>query len=275
MPRSTQNTDSHGIRLNKYLAQAGVASRRYADVLIERGKVRVNGKTVREMGTLVEPGDKVDVSGTPVQPQTETVYLVLHKPAGVVTTMRDPQPAYHAPKCCRRPASFPSGWTRNERRFLLTNDGALANRLLHRGMASRRPIARRSKLSRERQGLNEGVVHEFEAAGAKVRVVAVGAAPSSITIRSQSSGSQNVRASGVGAYHPYALPVRRAGRFGRRAGPPALGEGLAASGATGGGMDQRRGTRGCMVESTHRGLTICPLNCAYPPRGTPIAPSSV
>ena len=156
MPRSTQNAGSNGIRLNKYLAQAGVASRRYADVLIERGKVRVNGKTVREMGTLVEPGDKVDVSGTPVQPQTETVYLVLHKPAGVVTTMRDPQRRRTiAEMLPRGPRVVPVGRLDYETNgvLLLTNDGELAHRLTHpsfevprtyRVVVSRPPVSERA-----------------------------------------------------------------------------------------------------------------------------------
>src|SRR5215469_16372173 len=85
-----ENT-AEGVRLNKYIAQAGIASRRRADQLIAYGKVRINGKVVRELGTLVMPGDKVDVSGTPIKPVEETVYLVVHKPTGVMTTMRDPQ----------------------------------------------------------------------------------------------------------------------------------------------------------------------------------------
>src|SRR5579883_2728133 len=80
-----------GVRLNKYIAQAGIASRRRADQLIAQGKVRINGKPVRELGTIVRAGDRVDVSGTEIAPQEETIYLVMHKPAGVMTTMRDPQ----------------------------------------------------------------------------------------------------------------------------------------------------------------------------------------
>ena len=73
---------SDGIRLNKYIAQAGVASRRRADELIAYGKVRINGKVVRELGTMVMPGDAVDVSGTPIAPTEDVAYLVVHKPRG-------------------------------------------------------------------------------------------------------------------------------------------------------------------------------------------------
>ena len=126
---------SDGTRLNKYIAQAGVASRRRADELIAYGKVRINGKVVRELGTMVAPGDKVDVSGTPITPIEQTAYLVVHKPAGVMTTMRDPQGrrtvAELIPK--RMPRVVPVGRLDYDTAgvLLMTNDGDLANRLLH------------------------------------------------------------------------------------------------------------------------------------------------
>ena len=123
------------MRLNKYIAQAGVASRRRADELIARGKVRVNGKVVRELGTIVVPEDLVDVSGTAIRPVEESAYLVLHKPAGVMTTMRDPQGrrtvADLLPK--RTPRLVPVGRLDYDTAgvLLMTNDGDLTNRLLH------------------------------------------------------------------------------------------------------------------------------------------------
>ena len=122
-----------GTRLNKYIAQAGVASRRRADELIAYGKVRINGKVVRELGTMVAPGDKVDVSGTPISAMEQTEYLVVHKPAGVMTTMRDPQGrrtvADLIPK--RMPRVVPVGRLDYDTAgvLLMTNDGDLANRL--------------------------------------------------------------------------------------------------------------------------------------------------
>ena len=80
-----------GIRLNRYLAQCGVASRRAADELIARGFVRINGNIVRKLGTAVRAGDRVEVEGKAVSPPLEATYLLLHKPSGVVTTMRDPE----------------------------------------------------------------------------------------------------------------------------------------------------------------------------------------
>lgn len=78
------------MRLQKYLAHAGVASRRAAEELITRGRVRVNGKPVTKLGTLVADGDRVEVDGRPIETATAPRYLVLHKPPKVMTTMADP-----------------------------------------------------------------------------------------------------------------------------------------------------------------------------------------
>jgi 23S rRNA pseudouridine2605 synthase len=80
------------MRLQRYLAQAGVASRRKAEELISAGSVRVNGITVRELGTVVDPlVDRIEYGGRVLVPATEHSYFVLHKPFGVVTTMSDPE----------------------------------------------------------------------------------------------------------------------------------------------------------------------------------------
>src|SRR5919199_6936803 len=76
------------MRLNAYLARAGVASRRRADELIKAGRVRVNGR-LGQLNTVVGARDAVEVDGRRVAPQP-LVYVLLHKPAGVVTTARDP-----------------------------------------------------------------------------------------------------------------------------------------------------------------------------------------
>jgi 23S rRNA pseudouridine2605 synthase len=120
------------MRLNAYLARAGVASRRGAEDLIRAGRVRVNGE-VAGLVTFVEPRDIVEVDGSPIEPEPLT-YVLLHKPPGVVTTARDPQ---------GRPTVV--GLVGHERRvvpvgrldadttgaLLLTNDGPLAHRLMH------------------------------------------------------------------------------------------------------------------------------------------------
>ncbi len=80
------------MRLARYLAQAGVASRRKAEAFIAAGSVRVNGNAVRELGTVVDPdSDVIEYGGRIVRATTEHTYYVLHKPFGVITTMHDPE----------------------------------------------------------------------------------------------------------------------------------------------------------------------------------------
>jgi 23S rRNA pseudouridine2605 synthase len=120
------------MRLNAYLARTGVASRRGADELIKTGRVRVNG--VRgELNTFVEEGDVVDLDGRLLVPQ-RLAYVLLHKPAGVVTTARDPhgRPAVvdlveHDSRVV--PVGRLDADTTGA--LLLTNDGELAHRLAH------------------------------------------------------------------------------------------------------------------------------------------------
>ena len=126
------------VRLQRYLALAGIASRRAAEELIVAGKVRVNGKLVRELGSRVEDGDRVEVDGrTVIMPQREV--LVLHKPVGVVTTMSDPEGRRTVADLVREqrgPKSVrlvPVGRLDYDTSgvLLLTNDGDLAYALTH------------------------------------------------------------------------------------------------------------------------------------------------
>lgn len=121
-------------RLQKYLASCGIASRRAAEQLISAGRVRVNGQVVAELGTRVEPTvDRVEVDGRLVAPPAK-VYLALNKPPGVVTTTSDPlgRPTVLdlVPRVGRL---FPAGRldADSEGLLLLTNDGELANRVMH------------------------------------------------------------------------------------------------------------------------------------------------
>ncbi len=122
------------VRLQKYLSECGVASRRKAEGLIEEGRVRVNGH-VAELGSSITPGvDRVTLGKKPVLPPERGVVL-LHKPGGVVTTMSDPggRPtvAHFLGKKDR--GYFPVGRLDFESTGLvvLTNDGDLANHIMH------------------------------------------------------------------------------------------------------------------------------------------------
>lgn len=77
------------MRLNKYIASAGVCSRRKADELIANGNVKVNGAVVREMGFDVAPGDKVRVNGKLIEGEKDKVYVAVNKPLGYITSMED------------------------------------------------------------------------------------------------------------------------------------------------------------------------------------------
>ena len=120
------------MRLNAYLARSGVASRRAADDLIKSGRVLVNG-VPGQLGTHVEPGDEVAVDGRPVSPQ-RLAYVLLHKPAGVLTTSRDTHGRPTVLDFVRHPARVvPVGRLDADTTgaLLLTNDGPLAHRLAH------------------------------------------------------------------------------------------------------------------------------------------------
>ena len=84
MPFNTSDAnESEGVRLQKVMAAAGVASRRVCEDMISQGRVKVNGKVVTELGTRINPDvDKVTVGGTPVQLDNSRVYLALNKPRG-------------------------------------------------------------------------------------------------------------------------------------------------------------------------------------------------
>ncbi len=120
------------MRLNAYLARAGIASRRQADELISAGRVRVNGER-GQLNTVVGSQDVVEVDGRRVAPQ-RLAYVLLHKPVGVVTTARDPHGRPTVVELVGRPERVvPVGRLDADTTgaLLLTNDGLLAHRLAH------------------------------------------------------------------------------------------------------------------------------------------------
>jgi 23S rRNA pseudouridine2605 synthase len=124
------------MRLQKYLADCGVASRRKSEEFITQGRVRVNGETVTQMGSTVEPGkDTVTFDGKKVSPEKLKVYIMLNKPAGVVSTCSDDKgrPAVLEFVSDVKERLYPVGRLdfTTEGLLLMTNDGRLANVLTH------------------------------------------------------------------------------------------------------------------------------------------------
>jgi 23S rRNA pseudouridine2605 synthase len=125
-------------RLARFLAHAGVASRRYAEELIAAGRVQVNGVTVTSQGVRIDATtDRITVDGRPIQAAVEHVYLLLNKPVGYVSTARDPQGRPTVldllPSEIRQLRVYPVGRLDVDTSglLLLTNDGDFALRLTH------------------------------------------------------------------------------------------------------------------------------------------------
>jgi 23S rRNA pseudouridine2605 synthase len=131
-----ENGSNTLVRLNKHIADSGLASRRAADRMIADGLVTVNGKKVYELGVKVDPiKDKITVDGAPLRKKFENLYILFHKPRGVLTTMSDPMERPCISDFLDKvPARvFPVGrldWD-SEGLLILTNDGDYANRITH------------------------------------------------------------------------------------------------------------------------------------------------
>jgi 23S rRNA pseudouridine2605 synthase len=127
-----------GERLARFLAHAGIASRRHAEELIAAGRVRVNDTVIKTQGVRIDPArDRISVDGKIVQAAIEHVYLLLNKPAGYISTADDPQGRPTVldllPPEVRRLRVYPVGRLDidTEGLLLLTNDGDFALRLAH------------------------------------------------------------------------------------------------------------------------------------------------
>ena len=126
---------TESIRLNKYIASAGICSRREADTLIQNKKVAVNGIIITELGTKILPKDKVTVDGLAINPE-DFVYILLNKPKNTITTTSDEKDRKTVLDVIEKATGarvYPVG--RLDRNttglLLLTNDGEMAHRLMH------------------------------------------------------------------------------------------------------------------------------------------------
>ena len=169
------------MRLQKYLASCGVASRRAAEKLIAEGHVTVDGQKITEMGVQVEDGQVICVDGKRVRPEVEKHYIIYHKPAGEVTTVSDPEGrATVLDRFRDYPVRlYPVGRLDydSEGLLLLTNDGDLTERMLHPSMeVDKTYLARVSNqvTPEEARQLERGVmVDGRKTARAKVHILSV------------------------------------------------------------------------------------------------------
>jgi len=129
-----KNSDSEIIRLNKFIAQSGLCSRREADTLILKGQVSVNGKTIKKMGIIIKKTDKVKVDNKKISPEKK-IYILLNKPKDYITTNKDTHNRKIVIDLIKnvKERIFPIG--RLDRKttglLLLTNDGELSKKLTH------------------------------------------------------------------------------------------------------------------------------------------------
>jgi len=141
MPATHKNdvTDMFGAtstRLNKYISESGICSRREADRYIEQGNVFINGKRAK-VGDQVKPGDKVKVNGQPIEPQEvdELIFIALNKPVGIVSTTEESEKDNIVDYVNHTTRIFPIGRLDKDSQGLifLTNNGDLVNKILRAG----------------------------------------------------------------------------------------------------------------------------------------------
>jgi 23S rRNA pseudouridine2605 synthase len=223
---------AQGVRLQKVLAQAGIASRRACEALISEGRVEVNSEVVVEQGRRVDPErDVIRVDGARIPPPRRHLYLAMNKPRGVVVTMDDPEGRRTVADVL---AKGGSRLVKNERLFhvgrldtdsegllILTNDGELANKLAHPSyqvpktyIAEVTGLVSAATLQRLRRGitLEDGPVRPTS-----VKIVSSAAERTLIKITLQEGRNRIVRRTMEAVGHP----IRRLSRIG--IGPVRLG----------------------------------------------------
>ena len=196
--------------------------------MIVAGRVRVGGRVVRELGTSVEQGARVEVDGNVVEPAQQKTYVVLHKPAGVMTTMRDPEGRRTVADVARsagvRARVVPVGRLDYDTSgvLLLTDDGEVANVLSHPrfGVEKTYRAAVRGRLEPQAvEKILQGVrLDDGRAAPAQLRVVAVRGGISLIDLTLHEGRNRQVRRMFESVGHPVTSLVRL------RFGPIALGD---------------------------------------------------
>ena len=167
------------MRKNKYIAQAGIASRRKADELIVNGNVKVNGAVMKEPGYDVQEGDKVTVNGRQIEGEEKKQYFLINKPLGVVTTVEDDKDRLTVMDVVKDVDArlFPVGRLdyNTSGALIMTNDGELAYRIAHPKhevyktyRAKVAGVLSNERAARLRRGVDIG---GFKTAPAKVEII--------------------------------------------------------------------------------------------------------
>ena len=243
--------NEQGVRLQKVLAQAGVASRRAAEQLIDQGRVEVNGKLVVEQGLRIDPDrDVVRVDGSRIPPPRRHLYRVLNKPRGVVSTLADPEGRRDLTEFVTgRERLFHVGRldTDTEGLLLLTNDGDFAHQLAHPSfevpktyLAEVAGAVHQTTLARLRKGirLEDGPVRPTQ-----VKLVSTHGEKSLVRITVQEGRNRIVRRTMEAVGHP----VRRLSRI-------AIGGVRLGNLAVGATRDLTRGELGQLLDLTSKAV---------------------
>jgi 23S rRNA pseudouridine2605 synthase len=210
-----ETSEGSEIRLQRILAGAGVGSRRYCEELIAEGRVSIDGVTVDRQGVRVDPSAHViRVDGERVVSETGHHYVMLNKPAGVVSTMFDELGRPAVGDAVRRPGLFHVGRldAATEGLLLLTNDGELAHRLMHPSYGVPKVYLAEVEgrlVGAERRLLLTGVTLEDGPAKAdRVRIVGQAAARTSVQIEVHEGRNRLVRRMFESVGHPVRQLVR-------------------------------------------------------------------
>ncbi|AEF17257.1 pseudouridine synthase Rsu [Thermoanaerobacterium xylanolyticum LX-11] len=188
-------------RLQKYLAECGIASRRKCEQLILDGKVKVNGETVRELGVKVDPNkDVVEYNGKVVTKVNKNIYIMLNKPVGYITTVKD---QFDRPSVIDLVSIddrvYPIGRLDYDTSglLLLTNDGDLANKLMHPRhninkvyIAQIKGVPDKMKLDMFRNGLR---IDNYKTAKAEIDILKVTNGNSTVKIAIHEGRNRQIR----------------------------------------------------------------------------------
>ncbi len=192
------------MRLNKYLALCGIASRRKSEELILEGKVKVNGSVVTKLAVMVDPDiDIVELNKKKIKPVAEFVYIILNKPMGYITTLSDEKNRVTVmeliPEKYRRVGVFPVGRLDKDTEgvLLLTNDGDLANKLTSpKSRIPKEYIVELDKplLEKDKNKMKRGIfIHQLKLQTRPILISAINKSNTAIKVTLQEGKKRQIR----------------------------------------------------------------------------------